>query len=332
MRFASRLVVAIDGTQIPVPDTDANRVAFPKPRGGPNGQAGYPFVRLVMILACGTRQVIDAVFGSDQTGELTYGTQLTASLTPGMLLLADRNFAAYQMFVDIARAGADFLIRAKTGTGAMTLPATERLPDGSWLADARGTLVRVIDATVTITTDVGVRTGQYRLITTLLNPTEAPAHELVELYHQRWEIETSFCELKSTILNGRVLRGRYPAAITQEVWAILTAYQALRIAISDTALVHGGIDPDRLSFTIALHTARDQIIQAAHTVATTSVDLAGRIGAAILDEILPARRVRTRQRVIKRAISKYRAKGQHVDRRTYPATLRTQIHTTGPEP
>ncbi len=53
-RFAGRLVVAIDGTQIAVADTDANRAVFPKPRGGPNGQAGYPMIRLVALVATGT--------------------------------------------------------------------------------------------------------------------------------------------------------------------------------------------------------------------------------------------------------------------------------------
>ena len=330
VRFAGRLVVAIDGTQIPVADTEANRVVFPKPRPGPNGEAGYPFLRMVTIIACGTRSVIEASFGTDQTGELTYARRLMGSLRPGMLLLGDRNFAAYQLFTAITDTGADFLLRAKTGTTAMNLPVRERLCDGSFLTSARGRTVRVIDAAITVTTDAKTTTSPYRLITTLLDPGQAPALALVRLYHQRWEIETSYCELKSAILGGRVLRGRYPAAITQELWAILVAYQALRIAIADTALVRPGIDPARLSFTIALNTARDQVIRAANTLSDITVDLVGRIGAALLADILPARRTRTRQRVIKRAISKYRAKGRDVDRRTYPATLRTTILTTNP--
>lgn len=330
-RFAGRLVVAIDGTQIPVADTDANRRVFPKPRGGPNGEAGYPFLRLVALVACGTRTIIDAVFGPDRTGELSYARALTGALRAGMLLLGDRNFATYQFFTDIAGAGADFLIRAKTGNGAMSLVAHEQLPDGSRLASARGVRVRVIDAQIHVTTEAGTRTGSYRLITTLLDPDEAPAGELVRLYHQRWEIETAYCELKSTILGGRVLRGRHPAAVTQEVWALLTAYQVLRIAISDTALARPGIDPDRLSFTTALYAARDQIAQATGIITETTIDLVGRIGAALLDDLMPTRRTRTRQRVIKRAISKYRAKGPDIDRRTYPATLRTKILTPDPD-
>jgi len=331
VRFAGRLVDAIDGTQIPIPDTDANRGLFPKPRGGPNGEAGYPFLRLVALVACGTRTIIEAAFGSDQTGELGYARQLTGALRAGMILLGDRNFATYQFFTDITATGADFLIRAKTGNGAMGLTAHERLPDGSYLADARGVTVRVIDAQVTLTTETGTRTGTYRLITTLLDPDKAPAAGLVRLYHERWEIETAYCELKSTILAGRVLRGKHPAAVTQEVWALLCAYQILRIAIADTALARPDIDPDRLSFTTTLRTARDQIIRATDVIGDIAIDLVGRIGTALLNDVMPARRTRTRQRVIKRAISKYRAKGPDIDRRTYPATLHTKILTPDPD-
>ena len=128
-----------------------------------------------------------------------------------------------------------------------------------------------------------------------------------------------------------MLRGKHPAAVTQEVWALLAAYQVLRVAISDTALARPGVDPDRLSFTTALRAARDQIVQAAGIITGNTIDLVGRIGAAVLDEVMPARHPRTRQRVIKRAISKYRAKGPSIDRRTYPATLHTKILTTAPD-
>jgi hypothetical protein len=330
VRFAGRLVVAIDGTQIPVADTEMNRVAFPKPRGGPNGEAGYPMIRVLALLTTGTRSVIDAVFGTDKIGELTYAGQLAASLRPGMLLLGDRNFATYKFLTAITATGAAFLIRGKTGNGAMKLPALTRLHDGSYLSNAAGVPVRVIDAEVTITTEAATRTGEYRLITTLLDPDEAPAKQLVRLYHEWWEIETAYCELKSTILGGRVLRSRYPAGVEQEVWALLTVYQVLRTAMTDAILDRPDIDPDRVSFTSALLAARDQIIHAAGIIAQTTIDLVGRIGAAVLSDLMPARRTRSRPRVIKRAISKYRAKARDIDRRTYPATLHTKILT--PEP
>lgn len=334
-RFAGRLVVAIDGTQIALPDTPANLSVFPKANPGPNGPAGYPMLRLVTLVACGTRTVMEAVFGTDASGELTYAGDLvttagaTGALGPGMLLLGDRNFSATTFVNTVASTGADFLIRAKTASTALKLPVLHRLPDGTFLSRVGQTSVRVIDAAITVTPARGADLrGTYRLITSLLDPDEAPATGLVRLYHERWEIETSYCELKSTILGGRVLRGRHPTAVIQETWALLVAYQALRTAMSDAVLHRPDIDPDRAAFTVALNTARDQIIRAAGIIAHTRVDLVGRIGTAVLHALLPARRNRTRPRVKKRAISsKYRAIGRNIDHRTHRTTIKIQINT-----
>lgn len=115
------------------------------------------------------------------------------------------------------------------------------------------------------------------------------------------------------------------------MWALLAAYQVLRTAMSDAVLDQPTIEPTRLSFTTALLTARDQIVQAATAIAQTTIDLTGRIGTALLADPLPARRTRTRPRVVKRAISKYRAKERDVDHRTYPTTLHTRVLTPAPD-
>jgi hypothetical protein len=107
-----------------------------------------------------------------------------------------------------------------------------------------------------------------RLITTLTDPARYPAGDLAILYHERWdEIETAYLELKSTILGGRVLRARTPEGIEQEIYALLVTYQVLRTAIADAAATVPGTDPDRASFTVALNTARDQVILARCSVA-----------------------------------------------------------------
>lgn len=247
-----------------------------------------------------------------------------------MLLLGDRNFATYKFFAAVNATGAGFLIRGKTGRGAMRLPAATTLRDGSYLAIAAGVPVRVIEAEVAIATPAGTRTNTYRLITTLLDPRLAPAKALVDLYHRRWEIETAYCELKSTILGGRVLRGRYPSGIEQEMWALLTLYQVLRTAMSDATLTRTDIAPGQTSFSVALHASRDQVVLAAGIIASTSVDLVGKIGAAVLANLMPVRGPRTGIRVVKRAISKYRAIGRDLDRKTYPAKL--DIRILAPDP
>ena len=89
-----------------------------------------------------------------------------------------------------------------------------------------------------------------------------------------------------------MLRARSPAGIAQELYALLTCYQILRIAITDAIEAAGGLDPDRGSFTIALNAARDLLTQAANVIAGTVIDLTGTIGRRVLDNLLPDRRLR----------------------------------------
>jgi hypothetical protein len=332
------LVCAIDGTVMTVADSMANLTGFTKPRGGVcGGSSSYPMLRLVALVAGGTRSIIDAVFGPASSGETTYAPRLFRSLRAGMLVLADRNFAAGHLCAAIAAAQADLLIRVRTGGGAPKLPILRRLRDGSYQSSFGGVAVRVIDAEITIATTTGRATATYRLITTLLDPDHHPGFELVRLYHERWEIETAYLELKSSILGGRVLRARTPAGVEQEVYALLVTYQILRTAMADATASQPGIDPDRASFTVALNTARDLVIQAAGVIADTIIDLVGRIGRAVLANLMPERRVRTNPRTVKRAISKYNARGPDISRATYKATISINILSgssspTGPEP
>jgi hypothetical protein len=335
VRWRGLLAVAIDGTIMTVADSEANLAVYSKQRGGATGGSSYPMLRLLVLVSCGTRTVVDAVFGPVSAGETTYAASLLGSLHAGMILLADRYFGAGFLAAQIAGTRADFLIRVRTGNTSPKLPVLQRLPDGSWLSRFGGIPVRVIDAEITITTSAGSAGGRCRLITTLLDPARYPAREVAALYRERWEVESAYFELKSTILGGRVLRARTPGGIDQEVYALLVTYQALRTAIADAAGTVPGTDPDRASFTIALNTARDQVILAAGVLAGPVTDLAGEIGRHVMASLMPRRRLRTSPRVVKRAISKYNARGK-VDRTTYKATIAITIHavplTPGDEP
>ncbi|NES17357.1 MULTISPECIES: IS4 family transposase [Micromonospora] len=326
VRWRGLLPVVIDGTVLAVADSAANLRRYVKQRGN-HGGSGYPSLRLSALLACGTRSVLDAVFDPITTGEIAQAQRLARSLRAGMLLLADRNYAAADLVAAFAATGADLLIRCKTGR---RLPLIRRCPDGSWLSVIGNLPVRIIDARISITTTSGSHTGDYRLITTLLDPRRYPAADMVRLYHQRWEIETAYLELKSTILGGRVLRARTPDGVDQEVHALLIVYQLLRTAMVDATDSRPGLDPDRASFTTALNTARDQVVHAAGIIADTVIDLVGVIGEHVLANLLPDRRIRIKARMIKRSNSKYQARGPHIDRRTYKATTSIDVITNDP--
>ena len=154
-RWRGLLVVAIDGTIMTVADSAANLAVYRKQRGGRNGGSGYPHAA-----AAGPGQLrhphrhrrrVPPRLG--RRDHLRPG--LLRSLRAGMVLLADRNFAAGFLAAQIAATKADFLIRVRTGNGAPELPVLRRLPDGSWLSRFGGVPVRVIDAAGTVTTSAG---------------------------------------------------------------------------------------------------------------------------------------------------------------------------------
>ena len=215
------LLMSVDGTTLDVPASPAVIAAYGPPPSGSHGAGGYPQVRLLALIGCGTRGLADAVFGPRTTSEQDLARQIAARGTagPGMLVLADRNFCGHSVISALTGAGADVLIRAKAG---MVLPVLQTLPDGSArsvLADpaaarrrhcrnkmrARrgsalprdpattdGIAVRLIEADITATPAGGQpRTERYRLITTLTDHELAPATQVAALYAQRWESETS---------------------------------------------------------------------------------------------------------------------------------------------
>lgn len=207
--FAGLRTVAIDGTQMAIADTEANRRYFPKPAAGPNGPAGYPTIRLVTLVTCGTRHLLDAVFGSDTRSEKSYAAELTdpdraaetsTAMGAGMLVLADRNFATRTLMRRVTATGAQFLMRIKHGAHGLKLPVDQTLPDGSYLPrvtcpdTGTGMVIRVIDASVTTTTAATSESSDYRLVTSLTDPAVADAEALVSLYHRRWAMETSYRE------------------------------------------------------------------------------------------------------------------------------------------
>jgi hypothetical protein len=185
--WRDRLVCAIDGTMLCCPDTAANLRVLCR-GGGHHGGTGYPMVRLLALVACGTRTIIDAAFfGSTRVGETSYARDLLPALRRGMIVLADRNFAAQALITAIAATGADLLIRTKT---SRRLPVCRRLPDGSVISRIGPVEVRVIRCEITITTSAGRPSEVYQLVTTILD-TGCPSIDLVRLYHERWEIETA---------------------------------------------------------------------------------------------------------------------------------------------
>ena len=322
--------VAFDGlNSVKVPDRDRNRSGLGKTMTA-LGRAGYPAMRIEALAETGTRGLLGAVIGGKgDRNEAPLGRQLVPLLREGMLLLADRAYDAAGLLAAVAATGAHFLVR---GSASRKPAVLDVLPDGSYLSQIDGLRVRIIEADLEVTGADGTAIGDnYRLLTTLTGWRRYPAGELIALYHERWEIEVAYLALRPTLLGGYVLRSRDRAGAEQELWALLTVYQLLRMAMTAAAESVPGAGPDRASFTTALETARDQVTAARGITDPGDPAGIGRIGRAVLDSLLPARRARYSARKVKCGRSRYFHRDDGRPQRT-TAITRVEITILIPPP
>lgn len=256
-------LVSIDGSTLDVADEQGNQRAFGRPAAS-RGQSAYPQVRFVSLVEGGTHVLFGNRVAGVATGEITLARQVISGLQKGLLCLADRNFYGFKLWNQAAATGADLLWRVKTN---LRLACQQRLPDGSYLSrvygskrDFRrrqnGVVVRVIEYQLE-----GVAEAEplYRLITTILDPDQAPAAALAALYHERWEIETALDELKTHLRGGGiVLRSKTPELVQQEFYGLMMAHYAIRGLMHEAAL-KADVDPDTLSYLHAVRVVRRKL-------------------------------------------------------------------------
>lgn len=300
--FCGYRTVSFDGCKsLRVPDTAANRAWLGK-QNASNGETGYPALMLMALVETGTRALIGAVFGSQADGEGAWARKLLPLLDETMLLLTDRGFDGGDFLAAVAATKAQFLARINA---IRSPPVLRHLPDGSFLSLIGGVKVRIITARVTVTCHDGTSyAGVYRLATTLLDDRACPADALMALYHERWQHEIAYLALRHTLLAGRVLRSGYPAGVEQEMWALLTVYQALRIAVTDAVQSVPGLDPDRAGWQLAVQTAQDLVVAAAN-ITDPGTDLQGDIGRTVLARLCHPRRPRVCARKVKSPLSRW---------------------------
>lgn len=247
-------VVSLDGTTLCTLDTAENEKRFGRPAAS-RGRSAWPQVRLVALLENGTRVLFAAALDAYRVAEAVLARRILGRLEPGMLCLADRGFYSYSLWTAAAATGADLLWRVQKG---IRLPELQRLADGSYLSEVRprgrgrkrdSITVRVVSFTVTLQG----RSEAYRVITTILDPLQAPALDLARLYAARWTIETAFRELKVRQRDRcLLLRSKLPDLVEQDVYGLLLAHFGVR-QIMCQAAHEGGLEPTELSFAHALH-------------------------------------------------------------------------------
>lgn len=232
-----------------------------------------------------------------------------------MLVLADRGFGgSCVLFGAMAATGADLLWRVKS---TAALPVLEAFADGSYrselvIKDDKRRKQQVLSVGVIVyQIDDGrweTEETTYRLVTTILDPSRAPASDLAGVYPQRWEFETALDELKTHERGPRVvLRSKGPDGVRQEIYGYLCTHYAVRALISEVA-ARDDLDPDSVSFTRSLRAARRSARAGIGTSARAIGEALCVAATEIGRELLPERALRAAARVVKRKISKFGVK------------------------
>jgi hypothetical protein len=310
-------LMGIDGTVLDVPDTPANAAAFGRPSAGDRGDGAFPQVRKVSLVELGTHAEVAFTWASiHDGGEQQQVEPLLERLPPDGLLLEDRGFFSYEHWKKCSARGVKVLGRVASH---LVLEPRQYLADGSYLAqiypssyhrdkDRDGLTVRVIRYRLDDPQRVG-HDQEHRLLTNLLDAERYPAHELIPLYHERWEEELVFDEQKTHQDPRRAskpthLRSQTPAGVEQELYALSLGHYVTR-ALMVEAAARAGLDPDRLSFTGCFQILKCRLPECdSRTPATMD-----QWYAALLDELArertDPRRNRINPRVIKRKMSKW---------------------------
>jgi hypothetical protein len=304
--------MALDSTLKSVADTKANAKVFGRCSGG-KGTSAFPQVRLSLLAECGTHLVVDAVFAPSRPSEQHGARRLLRSMRPGMLVLWDCGYHGYPLLWDFKQTGADLLAALPSEDRPEVV---ERLADGTQLVRVwkrKGSrkdppvLMRLISYTFTDPALPGYEQPR-RLLTTLLDPQEAPAEALITLYHERWEIERIVAELERLypFLQARI-RSETPFGVIQELYGLLLGHYAVR-ALMLQAAEQAHEDVDQLSYDHAVHTLSLALprFQRAHPCFKL------RLLAWLLQDLLTVqvaeRGVRTYPRVVKRRSSPFDTK------------------------
>lgn len=309
--YRGRRLMGIDGTTLDLPDTPENARTFGRPTTG-RAEGAFPQARLLALCELGTHAVCGLAIKPICHGEVSMVDPLLDHLGPGDLLVWDRGFLSYELIRSVVRRGAHLLARVKSNT---VLRPIRRLPDGSYLAkvypgeadrrhDTRGITVRVVE----YTHDDPNRPGsgeRHRLITDLTNSEDMPAREAPLVYHERWEQELAFDEIK-THLSGRAvpIRSKAPAGVVQEIYGLVLAHYVVRRVMHDATVV-ASLDPDRLSFIDSLRVLQCQLPESP-TVSTER--WYQRLLREVRRQRLRPRRDRWYARVIKRKMSNWMKK------------------------
>lgn len=316
-RWRGLAVLGADGTVLRVPDSRENREKFGLP-GSKRRSAGYPQIRAVGVMALRSHLLLDFDFAGCRTGEVTLAAPMLARVPSRSLTLLDRGFVSYFLLHQIRSGGEDrhWLVRARKG---LKWRVVKSLGRGDSLVEITLSY-RARREHPELPEKFLARAVRYRrkgfrpqvLLTSLLDAEKYPAAEIAELYHERWELELGYDEIKThTLENLEAIRSKSPERVAQEVWGLAVAYNLVRHEMEAVALEHD-VPPRRISFRGALMLVRDLFMWAAVASPGSLPKMVKQMRVEMRHLILPPRRSERRYpRRVKIKMSSYLRNDEH---------------------
>jgi hypothetical protein len=316
-RWRGLALYGLDGTTVRVPDSDENRGHFGSQSAGhreglgDRGISGYPLVRLVTLMALRSHLLAAACFGPYTRGEKQFAKPLWESVPENSLVLLDREYLDTSIFHELASKNRHWLMPARSTSSWREIKALGK--DDLLVEMEQSSSGRKKHPDQPPRFDVRAIRYQRKgyqprvLLTSLLDPERFPADEIRRLYHERWEIELGFGELKTDMLQRlEAIRSRSPEMVQQELWGLLLAYNLVRLEMERVA-DETGVSPLRISFVAALRLVVDEWSWSTTTASPGAIprhltDLRDKIRLYVLP---PRRPERTYPRAVKIKMSNY---------------------------
>lgn len=311
---------AADGTNLRVADSDENREHFGL-ASGDRGDSGYPLVRMATLIAVRSHLVAASAFGPYSTSEYAYAKELWPVIPDDSLTIVDRNYLAAAVLLGLQSGGSNrhWLTRAKKNTKWRVLKsfgAHDKLVEMTVSSEARRkdpSLPKTFTVRAVSYRHPGSK-GRQWLLSSLTEPAKYPAREVVALYHERWEIELGYDEIKTHLLERKeTIRSRSVVGVRQELWGILLTYNLVRLEMEKIAK-EADLPPNRISFVTAMRFIRDEWSWCAVASPGSIPKKLRRMRERIVEFVLPPRRSERRYpRAVKIKMSNYAKKRRKTD-------------------
>lgn len=267
MRWKGLLLLIIDGSTLKTPDSPANRKDFGLPGTSRGGRSAFPQLRVLFLVSANLRFILRAWFAPYRQNEVGLAMQILNEIPKGSLLLLDRAYLAWWLLWHVHRNGSHFLVRVKR---RIRRRRAYKIGSNDWIVRVKlPRALRRMHPQLPVTLEVRelatrIKNRWYHYFTSLADPIQYPAAELVKLYHDRWEVETGLDEMKthqaelSTVNHSVMFRSREPNRVLQEAFALVIAYNVIRTLMAQAAARHH-VEPLRIGFVDALDRIREAI-------------------------------------------------------------------------